>query len=86
MRKISYWLISTLQPYYFRRKVKELERYIPRDQRENRDWIDMFDLIRKMLEYDPKKRIKLADAFAHPFLEKYNLRKPSRSSSGYESR
>jgi len=80
------WDRESKEGRYVRRKVKELERYIPRDQRENRDWIDMFDLIRKMLEYDPKKRIKLADAFSHPFLEKYNLRKPSRSSSGYESR
>lgn len=70
----------------FRRKVKPLERYIPRELRENRDWNDMFDLIKRMLEYDPVHRITLPQAMEHPFLEKIALRKPSRSSSGYASR
>lgn len=70
----------------FRRKVKPLERYIPREFRENRDWNDMFDLIKRMLEYDPVHRITLPQAMEHPFLEKIALRKPSRSSSGYASR
>jgi len=80
------WDTESKEGRYVRRKVKPLERYIPKEERENRDWLDMFDLIRRMLEYDPKKRIGLPAALKHPFLEKYNLRKPSRSSSGYESR
>jgi len=80
------WDPESKEGRYVRRKVKSLERYIPRDFRSNKDWIDMFDLIRKMLEYDPSKRIKLPQAMEHSFLEKIALRKPSRSSSGYESR
>eukprot|EP00088_Acartia_fossae_P054831 TRINITY_DN6330_c0_g1_i1.p1 TRINITY_DN6330_c0_g1~~TRINITY_DN6330_c0_g1_i1.p1 ORF type:complete len:573 (-),score=104.11 TRINITY_DN6330_c0_g1_i1:1256-2974(-) len=80
------WNCESKEGRYVRRKVKQLERYIPKEERENRDWLDMFDLIRRMLEYDPEKRIRLPVALDHPFLQKYNLRKPSRSSSGYESR
>ena len=63
-----------------RRKVKGLERYIPREERENRDWKDMFDLIRGMLELDPAKRITLPQAMNHVFLERIALsRKASRN-------
>ena len=72
--------------YLFRRKVKPLERYIPREERENRDWLEMFDLVRRMLDYNPETRIALPQAMEHPFLESMRLRKASRSSSGYASR
>jgi len=81
------WDVDSKEGRYVRRKVKGLERYIPREERENRDWKDMFDLIRGMLELDPAKRITLPQAMNHVFLERIALsRKASRSSSGYESR
>ncbi len=69
-----------------RRKVKQLERFIPKEWRDNEDWQEMFDLIRRMLELNPEKRITLADAMEHPFLKRAALRQNSRSSSGYVSR
>ena len=63
-----------------------MERYIPREERENRDWLEMLDLARRMLDYNPETRIALPQAMEHPFLESMRLRKASRSSSGYASR
>ena len=31
---------------------------------------ELFDLIRKTLEYDPEKRLKLVSAMDHPFFER----------------
>jgi len=80
------WDPNSKEGRHVRRKVKPLDRYIPREDRENRDWMDMFNLIKRMLEYDPQERISLQEAMQHPFLERIALRKPSRSSSGYASR
>ena len=66
--------------------MKQLERFIPKEWRENEDWMEMFYLIRRMLELNPEKRITLADAMEHPFLKRAALRQNSRSSSGYVSR
>ncbi|VDN14167.1 unnamed protein product [Dibothriocephalus latus] len=43
---------------------KPLRRYC---KEESQDTLDMFDLISKMLEYDPADRIPLAAAMTHPF-------------------
>ena len=40
-------------------KVKPLARYIPREERGNVDWEEMFDLIGLMLRYDPTRRLAL---------------------------
>jgi len=66
---------------HVRRKVKPLERYIPREERGNIDWEEMFDLVRLMLRYDPDRRINLAECMDHPFLAKHKVRTSSRSSS-----
>lgn len=34
------------------------------------DHQQLFELIEKMLEYDPKRRITLAEALEHPFFER----------------
>jgi len=71
---------------HVRRKVKPLQRYIPRDERENEDWEEMFHMISQMLIYDPVKRVTLSECLEHPFLKKFKLRGPSRSTSSYISR
>ncbi|KAL5105956.1 hypothetical protein TcWFU_009736 [Taenia crassiceps] len=53
-----------------------LQRYC---KEENQDTLDMFDLISKMLEYDPADRICLAAAMSHPFF----LRIPSNQRLNY---
>jgi CDC-like kinase len=37
---------------------------------DEQDHQQLFELIEKMLEYDPKRRITLADALRHPFFER----------------
>lgn len=34
------------------------------------DHQQLFDLVEKMLEYDPKRRITLAESLRHPFFER----------------
>ncbi|KAL5969483.1 Dual specificity protein kinase CLK2, partial [Taenia solium] len=55
---------------------RPLQRYC---KEENQDTLDMFDLISKMLEYDPADRICLAAAMSHPFF----LRIPSNQRLNY---
>jgi len=66
---------------HVRRKVKPLARYIPREERGNTDWEEMFELIGLMLRYDPSKRLTLSECIQHPFLQKFKLRSSSRSTS-----
>merc|ERR1711974_167316 len=69
---------------HVRKKVKPLQRYIPREFREDQDWLDMFQLIGQMLRYDPNKRLTLKEALDQPFLKKLKTRGPSsRSNSSY---
>jgi hypothetical protein len=49
------WILSA----YFEMQVKPLARYIPREERGNVDWQEMFDLIGFMLHYDPTRRLGL---------------------------
>ncbi|VDM18494.1 unnamed protein product [Hydatigera taeniaeformis] len=55
---------------------RPLQRYC---KEETQDTLDMFDLISKMLEYDPADRICLAAAMSHPFF----LRIPSNQRLNY---
>ena len=42
------------------------QRYVAVDKPDHRS---LFDLIERMLEYDPAHRISMADALRHPFFE-----------------
>jgi len=37
---------------------------------DEQDHQQLFDLIEKMLEYDPKRRITLAESLQHPFFDR----------------
>jgi len=79
------WDEESASGRHVRRKVKPLLRYIPREERGNKDWDEMFNLISLMLRYEPSRRITLAESLEHPFLIKHK-RDPSRSKSGYADR
>ena len=80
------WDEESTNGRHVRRKVKPLNRYIPREERDNVDWEEMFHLISQMLRYEPNRRITLSEALEHPFLKKLQIRDPSRSQSGYLDR
>lgn len=44
-----------------------LKRYMMSDEQDHQQ---LFDLIEKMLEYDPKRRITLIETIRHPFFER----------------
>ena len=68
------WDESSSGGKYVRKNCKPLNRYIPRDGREDQeDWEDLFDLIRKMLIFDPVRRLTLTEALRHPFFDKLPL-------------
>ncbi|XP_024878345.1 dual specificity protein kinase CLK2 isoform X4 [Temnothorax curvispinosus] len=51
---------------YVRENCKPLHRYMLSDDEEHRQ---LFDLVQKMLEYEPSQRITLKDALTHPFFD-----------------
>ncbi|XP_022242219.1 dual specificity protein kinase CLK2-like isoform X3 [Limulus polyphemus] len=52
---------------YVRENCKPLKRYIPGEDEDHRH---LFDIIFRMLEYEPSQRITLAEALEHPFFAK----------------
>lgn len=52
---------------YVRDNCKPLMRYIR--HKDDQKHIDLVDLIARMLEYDPSKRISLAEAITHQFFD-----------------
>ena len=54
---------------YVKENCKPLRRYIPKNigTRELEDWSDMFDLVSKMLLYEPGRRLTLKEALRHSF-------------------
>lgn len=71
---------------YVRKNCKPLRRYIPKDQRGNEDWDNMFDMIKKMLDYEPLRRYSLVEALRHPFFDKLKTRESSRNGDSSASR
>ncbi|VUZ52947.1 unnamed protein product [Hymenolepis diminuta] len=70
------WDFYSPEGRYVRENCRPLLRYC---KEESQDTLDMFDLISKMLEYDPADRICLAAAMTHPFF----LRIPSNQRLNY---
>ncbi|KAJ7307356.1 hypothetical protein JRQ81_009368 [Phrynocephalus forsythii] len=58
------WDESTSAGRYVRENCKPLRRYLASEAEEHHQ---LFDLIEVMLEYEPAKRITLAEALKHPF-------------------
>jgi len=58
------WDHHSVAGRYVRENCKPLYRYLMGDTDEHRQ---LFDLVEKMLEYDPQHRITLHDALKHPF-------------------
>ncbi|KAG8193040.1 hypothetical protein JTE90_028153 [Oedothorax gibbosus] len=52
---------------YVRENCKSLKRYIPVDEDEHRL---LYELVARMLEYEPSQRITLEEALDHPFFDK----------------
>lgn len=52
---------------YVRDNCKPLRRYMMSDEQDHQQ---LFDLIEKMLDYDPKRRLTLVEALRHPFFER----------------
>jgi len=61
------WDYHSLAGKYVREACKPLYRYMSAD---NEDTRQLFDLIERMLEYEPTMRISLAEALRHPFFDK----------------
>jgi len=64
------WNEESRSGRYVRKSCKSLYKYIPREYRGDSDWESLFDLIRKMLIYDPNKRLSLKEALKHPYFDK----------------
>ncbi|XP_042300651.1 dual specificity protein kinase CLK4-like, partial [Sceloporus undulatus] len=59
---------------YVRRRCKPLKEFM---HCHDKDHENLFDLIRRMLEYDPIKRITLDEALEHPFFDSLKERELS---------
>ncbi|CAB1351290.1 unnamed protein product [Coregonus sp. 'balchen'] len=60
------WDESSSAGRYVRENCKPLRRYLLSEAEEHHQ---LFDLIESMLEYEPAKRLVLADSLRHPFFE-----------------
>ncbi|XP_060948654.1 dual specificity protein kinase CLK2 isoform X1 [Limanda limanda] len=60
------WDESSSAGKYVRENCKPLRRYLLSEAEEHHQ---LFDLIESMLEYEPTKRLALADSLKHPFFE-----------------
>ncbi|RWS24635.1 LAMMER dual specificity kinase-like protein [Leptotrombidium deliense] len=66
------WDEKTSAGRYVRENCKPLHRYLLSDDEDHRH---LFDLISRMLEYEPMHRIKLNDSLNHPFFAKLSYEK-----------
>ncbi|KAK3609018.1 hypothetical protein CHS0354_039319 [Potamilus streckersoni] len=68
---------------YVRENCKPLKRYLKVPESESHR--DLFDLISKMLEYDPKERINLQEALRHPFIIQFSRRQEKQDAEKKDS-
>jgi len=61
------WEDESSEGRYVKKNCKALHKYIPREHRGDADWENLFDLIRKMLIFEPNKRLSLTEALRHRF-------------------
>ncbi|XP_005795375.1 dual specificity protein kinase CLK4-like isoform X1 [Xiphophorus maculatus] len=71
------WDIHSSAGRYVKKHCKPLKHYIVSRSEDHRL---LFDLIEKMMEYDPSKRLSLEQALRHPFFDCYNKNSSSRKS------
>ncbi|XP_061462516.1 dual specificity protein kinase CLK2 isoform X1 [Rhineura floridana] len=64
------WDENTSAGRYVRENCKPLRRYLASEAEEHHQ---LFDLIEGMLEYEPSKRLTLAEALKHPFFDALKL-------------
>ena len=65
------WDEKSSKGRYVRRHCKPIKQYIEKlDQDTDKDWIQMFDLIQKMLTYETDLRITLKESLEHSFFRK----------------
>jgi len=75
------WDEDSTNGRYVRKNCKPLHRYLPPEESSQfEDWRLMFDLIRKMLIFEPMKRLTLPEALRHPFFDKLLDNRSSRHS------
>ncbi|XP_029020551.1 dual specificity protein kinase CLK4 isoform X2 [Betta splendens] len=79
------WDAHSSSGRYVRKHCKPLKNYMVS---KSEDHLRLFDLIQKMMEYNPAKRLSLEQALRHPFFACYykSVSKGSRSSSKSSSR
>ena len=72
------WDESSSHGRYVRRHCKPLAQYMDKlDPEADEDWLQMFDLIQKMLIYDTDLRINLTESLKHPFFSKLDTNPPT---------
>ncbi|KAM4585596.1 dual specificity protein kinase CLK4-like [Fundulus diaphanus] len=81
------WDVHSSSGRYVKKHCKPLKHYIVSRSEDHRL---LFDLIEKMMEYDPEKRLSLEQALRHPFFDCYykssnNRKSSSRGSSARSS-
>jgi len=68
------WDERSFNGRYVKETCKPLRRYLMGDSDEHRQ---LFDLIERMLEYDPQHRITMEEAIRHPFFDKLTMEEKS---------
>eukprot|EP00088_Acartia_fossae_P004137 TRINITY_DN11760_c1_g1_i1.p1 TRINITY_DN11760_c1_g1~~TRINITY_DN11760_c1_g1_i1.p1 ORF type:complete len:420 (+),score=34.47 TRINITY_DN11760_c1_g1_i1:25-1260(+) len=61
------WDDGSSEGRYVKKNCRPLHKYISREDRGHPDWENLFDLISKMLIFEPNKRLTLTEALRHRF-------------------
>ena len=69
------WDEKSSKGRYVRRHCKPIKHYIEKLDKDNdKDWIQMFDLIQKMLTYETDLRITLKESLQHSFFSNFKIK------------